>query len=231
MAMTDESNRNVVITGATRGIGRALSKRLADLGHTVIGCGRSPEGIEKLTADLADPHRFDVVDVTSWAAVEEWAGAVLSKSPPPDLLINNAGVINRNSPLWEVSAEEFAGVLDTNVNGTANVIRAFLPAMIANKRGVVVNMSSGWGRSTSPDVAPYCASKWAIEGLTQALSQELPSGLSVVAVSPGVVETDMLRSCWGESAAASPSPDTWAIGATDFLLLLDVEHNGQSLSV
>jgi NAD(P)-dependent dehydrogenase (short-subunit alcohol dehydrogenase family) len=91
-------------------------------------------------------------------------------------------------------------------------------------------MSSGWGRSTSPEVAPYCASKWAVEGLTQALAQELPSGLAAVAVSPGVVDTDMLRSCWADSAASCPSPEVWAKGATNFLLSLGAEHNGQSLS-
>jgi NAD(P)-dependent dehydrogenase (short-subunit alcohol dehydrogenase family) len=224
-------SRVVVVTGATRGIGRALANRLVEFGHAVIGCGRSRAGIDELSIELGDPHRFDAVDVAEWREVEEWGRAVLSESPPPDLLINNAGIINRNAPLWEVPAEEFSEVLDINVDGTANVIRAFLPAMIANGRGIIVNMSSGWGRSTSPDVAPYCASKWAIEGLTQALSQELPSGLAAVAVSPGVVDTDMLRSCWADSAAACPSPDEWAIGATDFLLGLTANQNGQSLSV
>jgi NAD(P)-dependent dehydrogenase (short-subunit alcohol dehydrogenase family) len=150
---------------------------------------------------------------------------------PPDLLINNAGVINRNAPLWEVSADEFSKVLDVNVDGTANVIRAFLPAMIASGHGVIVNMSSGWGRSTAPKVAPYCASKWAVEGLTQALAQELPPGLAAVTVSPGVVDTDMLRSCWSDSAANCPSPEDWAPAAADFFLSLSGRHNGQSLSV
>lgn len=221
----------VVITGTTSGIGRALTNRLIELGHTIIGCGRSQQSIDELVTEHGNPHKFAAVDVANWSEVEAWAVTVLRDAPPPDLVVNNAGVINRNAPLWEVSAEEFSNVLDTNVDGTANVIRAFLPAMIESGRGVVVNMSSGWGRSTSPEVAPYCASKWAVEGLTQALSQELPPGLAAVAVSPGVVDTNMLRSCWGESAAASPSPEAWAIGAADFLLSLDTEHNGKSLSV
>ena len=228
---TGQKGRTVVVTGATRGIGRALTNRLVELGHTVIGCGRSQTGVGELSEEFADPHRFDAVDVAAWREVERWADSVLAVISPPDLLINNAGVINRNASLWEVPAEEFGRVMDTNVDGTANVIRAFLPAMIDAGRGVVVNMSSGWGRSTSPEVAPYCASKWAVEGLTQALSQELPAGLATVAVSPGVVDTDMLRSCWGESAGSSPLPDAWAMGATDFLLSLTAKHNGQSLSV
>jgi NAD(P)-dependent dehydrogenase (short-subunit alcohol dehydrogenase family) len=223
--------RRIVVTGATRGIGRALTARFAELGHTVIGCGRSESGIDELSAEFGGPHRFDAVDIAEWSGVDSWAQEVLSEMPPPDLLINNAGVINRNAPLWKVPAEEFSKVLDVNVDGTANVIRAFVPAMIIKGRGIVVNMSSGWGRSTAPEVAPYCASKWAIEGLTQALSQELPSGLAVVAVSPGVVDTDMLRSCWADSAAACPSPEEWAPGAAAFLLSLTPRHNGQSLSV
>lgn len=223
--------KTIVLTGATRGIGRSLVQPLIELGHTVIGCGRSSAQIDDLGASFGPPNRFAPLDVSDWTQVEAWAREILSTSPPPDLVINNAGVINRNAPLWEVDDEEFRRVLDVNVVGTTNVIRAFLPAMIAAGTGVVVNMSSGWGRSTAPEVAPYCASKWAVEGLTQALSQELPPGLAAVAVSPGVVDTAMLRSCWGESAAASPSPDEWAGRAVPFLLSLTAEHNGQSLSV
>jgi NAD(P)-dependent dehydrogenase (short-subunit alcohol dehydrogenase family) len=221
----------VVLTGVTRGLGRALIEPFADAGHIVVGCGRNAGSIAELSTVFAPPHRFDIVDVASWSQVEAWAEAVLAESPPPDLLINNAGVINRNAPLWEVDHAEFSLVLAVNVGGTANVIRAFLPAMIDRGYGVVVNMSSGWGRSTAPEVAPYCASKWAVEGLTQALSQELPPGLAAVAVNPGVIDTDMLRSCWSDSAAACPSPEDWARRAAPFLLSLSADHNGQALSV
>lgn len=72
--------------------------------------------------------------------------------------------------------------------------------MTKNIQRIIVNISSGWGRSTSPEVAPYCASKWAIEGLTQALAQELPSGMVTVALNPGIIHTDMLNICFGEEA-------------------------------
>src|SRR5262245_5800062 len=188
--------RRIVLTGATRGLGRALTERFAERGHTVFGCGRSADAVARLRAAHPAPHDFEAVDVSDARAVERWAGRLLAAGPAPDLLINNAGVMNRSAPLWEQSAEEFDRVMAVNVSGTVNVLRAFLPAMIARGSGVVLNLSSGWGRSTSPLVAPYCASKWAVEGLTQALAQELPAGIVAAAVNPGIIDTDMLRQCW-----------------------------------
>lgn len=220
----------VVITGATRGLGRAMTDRFIRLGHTVAGCGRSGSGIERLRADHGQPHSFDVVDVASDAAVAAWAEQVLKNHGPPDLLLNNAAVINRNVRLWQVPAEDFSRVIDVNIKGVTNVIRHFLPAMTRRKSGVVVNFSSGWGRSTSPEVAPYCATKWAIEGLTRALAAELPSGMAAIPLNPGVINTDMLRSCFGAEAAAHPTPDEWAAKAAPFLLNLGPSDNGKSLT-
>ena len=73
--------------------------------------------------------------------------------------------------------------------------------VVARRRGVIVNFSSGWGRSTAPEVAPYCATKWAIEGLTQALAEELPAGMAAVPLNPGIINTEMLQSCFGAGAA------------------------------
>ena len=163
--------------------------------------------------------------------VEAWAERVLGECGPPDLLINNAAVINRNAPLWDVPEEEFSQLIDVNVKGTVNVLRAFLPAMLERASGVIVNFSSGWGRSTAPEVAPYCASKWAIEGLTRALAAELPSGLAAVPVNPGIINTDMLECCFGTSASSFPDAGAWAERAVPFLLGLKPEDNGQPLSV
>jgi NAD(P)-dependent dehydrogenase (short-subunit alcohol dehydrogenase family) len=203
---------------------------LIDLGHTVVGCGRSAAGVESLRQEHESPGRFDVVDVAVSSQVDEWARSVVEQAGPPDLVINNAALMNRNAPLWEISDEEFTELMQVNVIGTVNVIRAFLPSMIERGAGVVVNMSSGWGRITAPEVAPYCASKWAVEGLTRALADELPPGLAAVAVSPGVVDTDMLRSCWGGAAGSSPKPEQWSTKAVPLFLALNASHNGRSLT-
>jgi NAD(P)-dependent dehydrogenase (short-subunit alcohol dehydrogenase family) len=220
----------VVITGVTRGLGRAMAEELARMGHTVVGCGRSQKEIAVLRAELKKPHDFVAVDVASDAEVRVWAAEVLRTHGAPGLLLNNAAVINKNARLWEVGPEEFAQVIDVNVKGTVSIIRHFLPAMIEQGHGVVVNFSSGWGRSTDAEVAPYCASKWAIEGLTQSLSQELPAGLAAVALNPGIINTDMLRSCFGGSASSYPSPQRWAKSAVPFLLGLGPGDNGKQLT-
>lgn len=224
-------SRSIVVTGVTRGLGRALVERFAASGQRVLGCARAEAGIAELRALHGQPHDFRVLDVADAAAVDDWARSLLAAGPPPDLIVNNAALMNQPAPLWRQSAESFATLMAVNVGGTVNVIRAFLPAMIAAGRGVVVNFSSGWGRSTSPEVAPYCASKFAVEGLTRALAQELPAGLAAVAVNPGVVDTDMLRSCWADGAASHPGPDAWSRDAADHLLALGPADNGRSLDI
>lgn len=228
--MPEAPPRIVVITGATRGLGRAMTSAFAAAGHTIFGCGRDEMSIDELRAEFPSPHRFDRVDVADDGQAADWAKSVLATATP-DLLLNNAAVVNRNAPLWNVPADEFSRVIDVNVKGTANVLRHFLPAMISKRKGVIVNFSSGWGRSTSPEVAPYCATKYAVEGLTLALSQELPDGMAAIALNPGVIDTEMLRSCFGGDARHYPSPEKWARTAVPYILDLSARHNGQSLSV
>ena len=223
--------RFILITGATRGLGRALSAEFIAQGHRVAGCGRSAGAVAELNASHAPAHRFDVVDVADDAAVSAWAASVLEQFGAPDLLLNGAAVINRNAPLWQVPVAEFDALIDINIKGVANVIRHFLPAMLRRKSGVIVNFSSGWGRGTDAEVAPYCASKWAIEGLTQALAKELPAGMAAVPLSPGIIDTDMLRSCFGCEAGFYPRPEAWAKTAAPYLLSLGAEDNGRPLTV
>ena len=223
--------RTIVITGITRGIGRGLVEEFDRLGHKIIGCGRSVDQVSELQNALGSDHHFSAVDVTDDALVADWASKMLQAHGAPDLLINNAAIINRNSPLIDVPVSEFDAVIDINIKGVANVSRHFVPAMIERNQGVIVNLSSGWGRSTSPDVAPYCATKWAIEGLSKAMADELPSGLACVPLSPGVVNTEILQSCFGGGADTARKPDAFAKVAAPLLLALGPKDNGQSLTV
>ena len=109
--------------------------------------------------------------------------------------------------------------------------RAGVPAMIKRGRGVIVNFSSGWGRSVDAEVPPYCASKFAIEGLTRALALELPAGLAAVALNPGIIDTAMLRSCFGGSVSGYEAPDKRVQHAVPFILKLSRSDNGSSPTV
>jgi NAD(P)-dependent dehydrogenase (short-subunit alcohol dehydrogenase family) len=222
--------KKILITGVTRGLGRALAEWYIQNGHTVVGCGRSAE-VLNLRFEFPAPHDFSVVDVAEENKVALWAAKVLGADDAPDLLINNAALMNTPAPLWQVPAREFNQLIDVNIKGVANVIRHFVPAMVKRGSGVIVNLSSGWGRSTSPEVAPYCASKYAIEGLTKALAQELPAGMAAVPLNPGVIDTDMLRQAWSDGASSYPKAQEWAKVAAPFILQLGPKDNGKSLSV
>lgn len=225
--------KHVMITGCTRGLGLAMARSFAARGWRVSGCGTRQDAVERLAAELNKAeggHAIHCCDVTSVEEIEMMAGDILSKVGTPDLLLNNAAIINKNAPLWEVSSEDFSRVMDVNVKGIHLVLRAFLPAMITRGSGVVVNFSSGWGRSTSPEVAPYCCTKWGVEGLTQALSQELPPGLAAVALNPGIIDTEMLQSTFGASSSDFPDPASWAEKAVPYLEKLGAGDNGKALT-
>jgi NAD(P)-dependent dehydrogenase (short-subunit alcohol dehydrogenase family) len=204
----------IVISGVTRGLGRALAEEFIRLGHTVAGCGRGAEGIIDLRFAYGAPHSFDVADVADPVKVGIWAAKVLGFGEAPDLLINNAAIMNRPAPLWQVPPEEAKRLIDINVTGTINVIREFVPPMVAARKGVIINLSSGWGRSVAPEVAPYCASKWA-----------------AIPLNPGVIDTDMLRIAWADGASAHRKADAWAKVAAPYILKLGPAENGQSVTV
>lgn len=229
--MGSVSGRRVIVTGVSRGLGRALTEGFIDQGQSVLGCARSESSIADLQDKFGPPNDFKQVDVADDRQVAEWARHVLNLVGPPEIVVNNAALINRSARLWEVPCDEFSTLIDVNIKGVYHVLRHFVPAMIEAGRGIIVNISSGWGRSTSPEVAPYCATKWAIEGLTAALASELPRGLAAVALNPGVIHTAMLESCFGDAASQYPAPELWAERAVPYILQLSNRDNGQALSV
>lgn len=154
----------VVITGVTRGLGRAMVDEFVRLGHTVCGCARTRDRIEELTR-IYPRHDFQAVDVASDAEVKAWAERLLAEYGPPDFVLNNAAIVNPKASLWEVGDSDFSAEIDINVKGVVNVIRHFVPSMISRRRGVIVNFSSRWGKRFEKQMAPYCATKWAVVAL------------------------------------------------------------------
>ena len=222
----------IVITGATAGLGQSMCEYFIKESHKVIGCGRSKAKIDKLNEKYAEERaKFYAVDVSKDGEVEVWSKEVLKEYGPPDFLINNAGVVNENQTLWNISSQEFDKVIDVNIKGPVNCIRHFVPSMVKAERGVIVNFSSTWGKSVSPEVAPYCCSKWGIEGLSKAMALELPAPLVCVPLNPGVINTDMLQTIFGESAQRSMSPEQWIRRAGPLILSIDRSMNGRSLDV
>lgn len=221
----------ILITGVSKGLGRVLADTYMAEGHTVIGCGRDPEKILDLRFACGEGHRFDIVDVAQANKVDVWFETVDASHGIPDLIINNAAIMNTPANLWEVPTKEFHQLIDVNVKGVYNVIRAFVPAMVKRGTGTIVNLSSGWGVSTSPQVAPYCASKYAIEGLSQAMAQELPDPMACIPMNPGIIATDMLATAFGDESKQYPTAEEWGKIAAPFILNLGHAQNGQSVTV
>lgn len=222
--------KKVIITGVSRGLGHAMVEAFIAGGWTVAGCARNAGAIAELEKQFGAPHFFSVCDVAHEKSVTAFCAEALKRHGAPDLLLNNAALINANAPLWEVPVQEFSALIDVNIKGTAAMIRHVAPAMLKRGSGVIVNFSSGWGRSTSAEVAPYCATKWAIEGLSQAMAQETGGKVAVVALNPGIIDTEMLRSCFGEGAGGYPDAARWAKRAVPFLMGLGEKDNGKALT-
>lgn len=226
-----EISKSVIITGVTQGLGRAMVDRFHELGWNIYGCGRSKDKIEELKKQYSKIHDFQVIDVSDSQQVNNWANYILNRHTAPDLIINNASIVNQNAQLWKITAQEFENVMNVNVNGVVNVIRAFVPAMVARKEGIIINMSSSWGREGEAELAPYCASKFAIEGITKSMALELPHGMAVVALDPGgSISTPMLKSCAPQYINESPTPETWSHKAIQYILNITIDKNGDSLT-
>jgi uncharacterized protein len=186
-------DRIVLITGASSGIGRCLALDLAARGAIVVGCGRSLERLEELSAELQRSSPKSTVikcDVAQLDQVRAMVANVLSEFGKIDILINNAGVGMRK-PFVETSIAVIEEIIRINYLGTVYCTHEVLPSMITRHRGHIVNISSVAGKIGTLNIAGYCASKFAMNGLSESLYHELaPLGINVSLICPGAVRTD-----------------------------------------
>lgn len=186
-----------LVTGASRGIGRAVATRLSAEGWAVCinyieRDDMAGELLELLSRDNPNVMTYKA-DVADGKAVREMVAAIEERFGSVELLVNNAGIAKQRQ-FQDITAEYWRRIFDVNVNGAFNTIQAVLPKMLHNHRGCIVNTSSIWGLHGASCESDYCATKHAIVGLTKSLAAELgPSGIRVNAVAPGAIDTDMLR--------------------------------------
>jgi NADP-dependent 3-hydroxy acid dehydrogenase YdfG len=227
-------NKTIVISGVTHGIGRAMLAEFIRLGHRVAGFGRTKEEIADLQIKFPTNALLRVADVTEPAQIKQFADDVKNAGWIPDLLINNAGMINKSlKNVWEVRPEEFKEVVDVNLCGMQTVMHYFVPLMIEQRKGMIINFSSTWGKNTDVKMGPYCASKWGVEGLNGVLAHELPNGMGAVTVNPNMVNTALLGNAWQETASenTAPLPEAWARHAVPLLLAIRPEKTSRHIEI
>jgi NAD(P)-dependent dehydrogenase (short-subunit alcohol dehydrogenase family) len=190
----------ILITGCSSGIGAALAEEFHERGHRVYATARRPESLAALVARGMRTLALDVTDADSIAAA---AAAVAQETGRLDMLVNNAGY-GLYGAVTDLSAEELRRQIDTNVIAPVQVARAFLPLMLPQRRGRIVNVGSVSGILTTPFAGAYCASKAALHALSDAMRMELsPFGIEVIMIQPGSVTSNI--GATGTSNAALPA--------------------------
>ena len=184
-----------VVTGAGRGIGAAIARKLAALGAVVILCGRKREPLESTAAEIGEAGgRAEVLpcDVTDLSSVEAAARYIDKTHACADILVNNAGIGGFGGPLHEMLPESWDAVLNTNLRGVYYCIRSFAPMMVRAKNGHIINISSLAGKNPLPNGAAYAASKWGLNGLSYSVAEELRvHSIRVSVICPGSVDTEL----------------------------------------
>ncbi|OBK75003.1 SDR family oxidoreductase [Mycobacterium sp. 1274761.0] len=188
------SGRTVVISGAASGIGRALAQRLSEHGCPVALTDIDERGLKETEASLAGPALTRVLDVRDADAQLDFAGEVRDWAPAPlGAVFNNAGVALASTVLDAVPDDD-NWLWDINFHGVVNGTRAFLPILVAQDSGAIVNTSSVFGLAGMPKQSAYCSAKFAVRGFTDSLRQELRgTGVTAISVHPGGINTNIVR--------------------------------------
>jgi len=187
--------QTAIVTGAGRGIGAAIARKLAAMGAKTALCGRTRKHLDSVAAEIAaagGAAEVVVCDVSDLASVEAAGNAIRSAFGRVDILVNNAGVGGFSSPLHQTDPAQWDRILNTNLRGVYFMIRALAPLMIESRSGHIINISSIAGKNALPNGAAYAASKWGLNGLSYSVAEELRGyNIRVSVLCPGSTNTEL----------------------------------------
>lgn len=193
-----------VITGASRGIGKAIAKSMVDAGYFVVASATSESGVAAIKQDLAENGTAFVLNLADKISCVDFCEQAIAQGSVA-VLINNAG-ITKDTLMLRMKDDDWDSVLDTNLSGTFRITKGFLKGMMKQRSGRIINISSVVGGMGNPGQANYCASKAGLEGFTRSLAQEIGSrGITVNAIAPGFIATDMTNELNAEQKQAMMS--------------------------
>jgi NAD(P)-dependent dehydrogenase (short-subunit alcohol dehydrogenase family) len=196
------TNKHILITGASKGLGKALALRFAGEGAAVALCSRNPSELDDVREEILAVHPDTRVliqpcDISDHKQIDAFVHSVVKEFGTVDVLVNNAGALGPRVPIAEYPASEWERVVQTNLNGTYYLTHKILPAMISQKSGAIINVTSTVGKTGRAKWGAYAVSKFAIEGMTQVLSEELKAyNITVNSVNPGPLATEMRRQAY-----------------------------------
>jgi NADP-dependent 3-hydroxy acid dehydrogenase YdfG len=227
--MAQSPQRVWFITGASTGFGRLLAEQTLRAGHKVVATARKPEQIANLSHDYADRCLVLPLDVTNQTQVNSAVTETLAKFGRVDVLVNNAGY-GVAGAIEEVSAAEFLPMFETNIFGLLRVTRAFLPQFRKQHSGHILNLSSIGGVVAGPGIGFYNATKFAVEGISEALAAELaPLGIRVTIIEPGPFRTDFLGRSGVVAKTRIPDYDSTAGNMRKYFAENDGKQRGDPL--
>ena len=191
--MFDFSGKVVVVTGASRGIGRAIAEQFIQYGAQVVGTATSDTGAAAISEYLGDKGAGMRLNVTEAGAIDAFVSNVQEQFGGIDMLVNNAG-ITRDNLLMRMKDDEWDDVINTNLTAVFKLSKAVMRGMMKKRNGRIINIGSVVGTTGNPGQANYCAAKAGLIGFTKALAKEIAArGVTVNAVSPGFIDTDMTK--------------------------------------
>lgn len=230
-------NKTIIVTGSGRGIGEYIAKRLGREGANIVVTGRTEEDIEKVSTEINTSHLntgitggkaiFIRGDVTREEDVKNVINKAINKFGKVDVLVNNAGVGLRKY-LWDTQVEEFEEVMDVNVKGVFLYMKNIIPEM-EKHGGLIINISSGAGKTGIPTLGAYCASKFAVIGLTEAAAAEVRN-TKIVVLCPGSVDTGMFKRLFPDEKA-DLKPEEVAEKVADICIRPGKYRSGQSIEL